>query len=577
MDSSESKREPSSGNPNPANSAEAAVGDALLEQIQKIDLAGIEDERARAIVRLLLNLVEDLRGELKKAQQENAYLRQRLRLHQGGEGKPGDKPAGSAPQQPRSSEKERNEPKGRIKREKLSRIKIDKEVKLDLDRAKLPPDAQDKGYEEVVVQELRIATCNVRFLRKKYYSASMGKTYLAPLPDGYCGEYGPNVKTLCVMFSHLCHMTEPKIREWFDHMGIVISAGQISRFLTEGHEAFHQEKEEIVDAGLSSSPWQHIDDTGTRVDGANWHCHVICNPLYTSYFTTERKDRLTVIDVLRNQRERVFRMNDEAVALLRQFEVSERTVGALRNLPWEQELSETELEGWLDQQMPRLGATARSRIVEVGAIAAYHAEIGHPVVRLLICDDAKQFKRVTEELGLCWIHEGRHYKNLEPWMIYNRQQLDAFQKRYWDYYKELLAYRQQPSAEEAKRLSGVFDELFSTETSYAALDQRIAKTKAHKAQLLMVLRHPEIPLHNNPAELEARGRVRKRVVSYGPRSEKGAKAWDTFQTILGTAKKLGVNFFHYLSDRISGARQMTSLADLIHQRAKDHHLGASWG
>ena len=575
MDSRRSDREPSSGNTNAANSAEAAKGDALLEQIQKIDLTGIEDERVRAIIRLLLNVVEDLRGELKKAHQEIAYLRERLGLRQGGDGKPGGK--STPPQPPRSSENERKEPQERNKREKLSRIRIDREEKLDVDRAKLPPDAKDKGYEAVVVQELRIATDNVRFLRKKYYSASMGKTYLAPLPDGYCGEFGPNVRTLCVMFSHLCHMTEPKIGEWFANMGILISAGQISNFLTEGHEAFHREKEEIVEAGLSSSPWQHMDDTGTRVNGANWHCHVLCNPLYTGYFTTERKDRLTIIDVLRNRRERVFRFNDEAVALLGQFGVSERTVTALRNLPWEQELSETELDSWLDRQMPKLGVTTRNHIVEASAIAAYHAEIGHPVVRLLVCDDAKQFKRVTEELGLCWIHDGRHYKNLAPWLLCHRQLLDGFETKYWDYYKELLAYRQQPRAEEAIRLSGVFDELFSTQTGYAALDDRIAKTKAHKGQLLMVLRHPEIPLHNNPAELEARGRVRKRVVSYGPRSEKGAKAWDTFQTLLGTAKKLGVNFFHYLSDRISGARQMPSLASIIQQRAKDLQLGASWG
>ncbi|MGO9261858.1 MAG: hypothetical protein ACLQU1_36980 [Bryobacteraceae bacterium] len=138
------------------------------------------------------------------------------------------------------------------------------------------------------------------------------------------------------------------------------------------------------------------------------------------------------------------------------------------------------------------------------------------------------------------------------------------------------ATRQQPSAEEAMRLSGAFDELFSTVTGYDALDQRIAKTQANKGPLLMVLRHPETPLHNNPAELGARGRVRKRVVSYGPRSPQGAKAWDTFQTLLGTAKKLGVNFFHYLRDRIGGARKMPSLAELIQQRANDLQLGSSW-
>ncbi len=574
MDSGRSDQEASSGKASAGNRPEAA-GDEWLEQIQKIDLAGIEDERARAIIRLLLNVVEDLRGELKKARQEVAYLREKLRLRQGG--KPGDKPESEPPRQPHSSEKERREPKERMKRAKLSEIHIDREEKLDVDRATLPPDAEDKGYEAVVVQELRIDTENVRFLRKKYYSAARGKTYLAPLPDGYCGEYGPNVKTLCVMFSHLCHMTEPKIGEWFANMGILISAGQISNFLTEGHENFHREKEEIVEAGLNSSPWQHMDDTGTPVNGDNWHCHVICNPLYTAYSTTERKDRLTVIDVLRNGRERVYRFNDEAVALLRQFAVSERVVGALRNLPWDKELREVELESWLNQQMPKLGAGLRNHIVEAGAIAAYHAEAGHAVVRLLICDDAKQFKRVTEELGLCWIHEGRHYKHLEPWWLYHRQLLEAFREQYWDYYKELLAYRQQPSAAEAIRLSGVFDELFSTVTGYTGLDDRIAKTKAHKGNLLMVLRHPEIPLHNNPVELEARGRVRKRVVSYGPRSQKGAKAWDTFQTLLGTARKLGVNFFHYLRDRISGARQMPSLADVIQQRAKDLRLGASWG
>jgi hypothetical protein len=175
---------------------------------------------------------------------------------------------------------------------------------------------------------------------------------------------------------------------------------------------------------------------------------------------------------------------------------------------------------------------------------------------------------VTEELGLCWIHDGRHYKNLEPCVAYHGQLLDAFLKRYWDFYKELLAYRQQPSVADAMRLSGAFDELFSTVTRYAALDQRIAKTKANKGPLLMVLRHPEIPLHNHPAELEAGGRVRKRVVSYGARSVKGAQAWDTFQTVLGTAKKLGVNFFHYLRDRSGCAYKMPLLADLIRQRRK---------
>ena len=92
----------------------------------------------------------------------------------------------------------------------------------------------------------------------------------------------------------------------------------------------------------------------------------------------------------------------------------------------------------------------------------------------------------------------------------------------------------------------------------------------------MVLDHPEIPLHNNPAELGARTRVRKRVVSFGTRTEDGTKAWDTFMSLSATAKKLGINFYSYLSDRISGAFKIPNLADVISQRAKEFDLAASW-
>ena len=118
--------------------------------------------------------------------------------------------------------------------------------------------------------------------------------------------------------------------------------------------------------------------------------------------------------------------------------------------------------------------------------------------------------------------------------------------------------------------------MFSTVTGYTALDERIAKTRAKKSCLLMVLKHPEIALHNHPAELGARARVRKRDVSFGPRTLDGAKAWDTFMTLAETAKKLGVSFYHYIRDRVCGAYEMPALATLITERAKEINLGASW-
>ena len=547
--------------------------------LPNLDLTSIQDERARECVRQLLNLVETLMADLREAWAEIQRLRDELNRLKGEQGKPDikpNRPANARESSQHSSEGERHEPKEWQKSSKLDQIPIDREEVLKLDPASLPPDSEFKGYEPVVVQDLRISTDNIKFLKEKYYSASAGKTYLAPLPNGYDGEFGPGVKALSIVFAYGCNMTEPKMAEFFANMKIRISAGQISNLLTGHHEKFHAEKGAIVQAGLASSPWQHMDDTGTRVDGRNRHCQVVCNPLYTAYFTTERKDRLTVIDVLRNMRERVFRINDEAFGFFRQFALPVRVIEGLGNAPRDQNLGEAEFHRWLDAHIRSLGPQQRSRILEAAAVAAYHAEVEHPVVRLLLCDDAPQFKLVTDELGLCWIHDGRHYKKLEPCIAHHRYLLDSFLEQYWDFYKQLLAFRGTPTPEHAVQLSDEFDRLFSTVTGYEALDERIAKTEAKKSHLLMVLRHPEIPLHNNAAELAARFRVRKRAVSYGPRSEKGIQAWDTFHTLCSTGKKLGVSFYRYIHDRVSKANQMLALAELIGLRAEQLNLGGSW-
>ena len=89
-----------------------------------------------------------------------------------------------------------------------------------------------------------------------------------------------------------------------------------------------------------------------------------------------------------------------------------------------------------------------------------------------------------------------------------------------------------------------------------------------KDLLLHMLDHPEIPLHNNAMELAARRRVRKRDVSFGLRSRAGTQAWDTFQTIIATATKLGVRVYAYLLNRRVAPATTPSLADHIRERAR---------
>ncbi len=169
--------------------------------------------------------------------------------------------------------------------------------------------------------------------------------------------------------------------------------------------------------------------------------------------------------------------------------------------------------------------------------------------------------------GLCWVHDGRHYKKLEPVVPHHADALSAFRKRYWDFYAELLAFKTAPSEDAAARLSETFDPLFATKTGYEALDERIAKTRAKKEMLLVVLRHPEVPLHNNACELEARVAARRPDVSLHTRTDEGTNACDTMTSIVRTARKLGVSAFEYIRDRVGRTFRLSSLADLIRARA----------
>lgn len=550
---------------------------AMLERFDPNDIQNLEQAR-QAIIHVL-NLVEELASENRELREENQRLRDENNRLKGEQGKPKIKPSKkpcASRTTDHSSEQECRTRKKRERRTKVEHIQVDREEKLYLDRTQLPDDVEFKGYEPVVVQDIRITTDNIRFWKEKCYSPGEKRSYLADLPAGYEGEFGPGVKALTLVMYHAVNTSEPKIVEFFEYLGVQISSGQVSNLLIKNQDRFHDEKEAVYEAGLRSSPWQHIDETGTRVNGVNQHCHVVCNPLYTAYFTTEKKDRLTVLDVLTNFRPRVYLLNDETYTWLEQIDMSARGIEQLQKLSQDQTLSEDQFIPLLDEYQLGLGPQQRSRVLEAAATAAYHTQQAFPVVELLIGDDAPQFKRVTEELALCWVHDARHYNKLSPAVAYHRQLLKQFMERYWMFYHKLVAYRLDPTPEKAARLEAEFDDLFSTVTGYTGLDRRIAMTRDKKDALLMVLRHPEIPLHNNPVEIEIRRRVRKRDVSFGPRTEDGKRAWDTFTTLAATARKLGVSFYRYIYDRISATNKIPNLADLIAQRAKHMNLGASW-
>jgi hypothetical protein len=336
--------------------------------------------------------------------------------------------------------------------------------------------------------------------------------------------------------------------------------------LIKDKEPFHQEKKEFVAAGLQSTEFQQIDDTKSRVNGQNYHTHILCNPYYTAYTTTEKKNRLAVVEVLRNGSELQYCLNQQAFAILEQLKIGEKNYNSLKIIESEKLYPKSEFEQLI---LPLINEKAMSRLFEAAAIAAYRKGVDHPVIDKLLCDDAPQFKLICRKLGLCWVHEGRHYKKLCPAVKYNAQKLTAFIGQFWDYYDKLLAYKKLPLPKTAELLSVEFDQLFSIHTGYNDLDDRILKTKAKKEELLLVLKYSDIPLHNNAAELAARVIARKRDVSLHTMTEQGTKANDTFLSIVETCKKLGINPFKFIVDRISKQYQFPSLADIIKSISKN--------
>ena len=156
-----------------------------MTALEQIDLNSIQDvDAARRAIVLLFNLVEDLQVTIRELQAENQRLRDENNRLKGEQGKPNFK--ANRPSQPpaasdHSSEAERRQPQAWRKSPKRDRITITREAILPVDRASLPADAEFKGHEDVVVQDVRFETDNILFHKEKYYSPSARKTYLPRL------------------------------------------------------------------------------------------------------------------------------------------------------------------------------------------------------------------------------------------------------------------------------------------------------------------------------------------------------------------------------------------------------------
>ncbi|HLB58135.1 MAG TPA: hypothetical protein VJL60_04915 [Gammaproteobacteria bacterium] len=536
-----------------------------------IEVDAIADPHIAATQKMLLNLVEVLFDANAVLHEENRKLKDEINRLKGEKGQPGFRAQKSGDSNTNhSSENDRKnrggKPPRKSKMKKSHMVKIDRRVDCEMDPSILPLDAVFKGYETRIFQDIKIGTDNVEFSLPVYYSPSLNKTFMAPLPSGYYGEFGPGVRSLIITLYRDSGMTQPAIARFLKIFAIHISGSTISNMITENHDVFHAEKEAIVTAGLKANLYQHLDDTGSRVNGKNHYTHILCNPYFTAFFTRPHKDRLTLLDILCRDNLQ-FELSDESYTMMTELGLSEKQLTELKKIAPKKLIVKSEMKGILQQLFPNPHKHIGSRnIIREAAGLVYYRKSEY-AIKHLICDDAKQFNKIAEYKSLCWVHEGRHYKKLNPLIMMHRNILDNFINDFWDYYDELLGYRANPSEKLATELSTKFDILFSKKTGYDALDERIVSTFIKKESLLLVLTFPFLELHNNSAELGARVQARMRDINLQTISVNGTKSKDTFATIVQTAKKIGVNIYDFIYDRVSKTFEMPSLADVIIEKS----------
>jgi uncharacterized small protein (DUF1192 family) len=490
------------------------------------------DPLAHKLVQRLLNHIETVVVDLNEMQDEIQRLRDEIARLKGEKGKPKIKASRPADQDDDNEDgsqfnlkrgkgnkslSDHNSKSDADSEQDVSRaeqIEVDRTELVELNRSQLPSDVKHRGYRDVIIQNIVFKTDTVRYRLERLYSESENEFYEAALPEALKRQrYGSQLQAFVIMLYFKLRVTEEKILNLLQSTGIVISAGQISNILIKKYRLmFAEERKAILQAGLKTTSYHHIDDTGARVDGVNHYFSTLCNPYYSSFFTHRRK-------------------NHDMIAGLLAF---------------------------LDEPPEPCAADETAKQKQL-----------YDYVPILICDDAPQFHHQTEHRGLCWVHEERHFKKLRPFFEAHQKLVDDFRSEIWEYFDRLKAYAAAPTSELKQELSASFDDLFSCVTGYGELDRRIALTLQKKRELLLVLDFPEVPLDNNEAERAVREYVIKRKISNGTRTNDGTRAWEVFLSLVDTCRKNDVNFYDYLCDRISKSCKMPSLASLVFSHARD--------
>lgn len=547
----------------------------MLNKIKDIDPGRLTDvSELRAALLVLLNVVEEQHKAIEELRRENGELKDTINKLKGGNARPLIRPSAKPGQDISSRGKEKGS-KNYKKCEDKAPVSIDREIKVGVEPLDLPADAIFKGYADYIQQDIELKRDNKLFRFATWHSASLGRMFTADWPCGeQSGHYGAGVRSLINVLHHYGDMTEGRLEGLLGSLGVQISAGTICNVLAEQKDWAVEEQRSILRAALQQHDPKQMDSTGNRQKGVNKVTHIITASFFSVFYTLGSKSRLDCLRALQGNPVEGIRLlwYPGIDPDLKQGGVGATDRKALRDLMCAEPcLSLPDFECLMQQKAPTIHAkkNVMRALREIMALAYYSQQTDFPRLEVLLSDDAPEYGKLARFHALCWIHDARYYNKLEPKITLHQQKLEDFKSRYWEFYHKLLDFKELPCEKQQilkTQLHAEFDQIFAPNTQYGALDLVIQRTCSNKEQLLLVLEHPALPLHNNAAELAARRVVRKRDISLHTWSDWGTQLRDAFLSIIETAIKLGVSAYEFIYDRVARKNTMPALSTIIYNR-----------
>jgi hypothetical protein len=524
-----------------------------------IDFSKLSEIEKSPAFSTLIGIVEEQFATIQQQTELIQLLRDEIARLKGQKPKPKIKPS-KLEKDPKKRKKSSSDKRaGSQKREKTANLVVHEHIRVPPEI--IPEGSVFKGVQPYTVQGIKIEPYNICYILERWQTPD-GTNIVGELPADVQGHYDCTLKTYILYQHNHCQVTQPLLLEQLREWGMDISAGQLSRILTEQKDIFHHEKDHILSTGLSVSDYVNVDDTGARHNGKNGYCTHIGNELFAWFQSTDSKSRINFLELL-GTGQTDYVINEDALEYMNNQRLAKPTLHLLENHFKKHFANLTEWNAHLQEL--KIDNHRHVKIATEGALIGSLLHHGLPKNLVIVSDDAGQFNILKH--ALCWVHAERTLNKLIAPSKEKRKILEDVRNQVWKFYKGLKAYKISPDKTKKIELENRFDAIFSQKTRYQMLNLALKRLYENKAELLLVLDRPEIPLHNNLSENDIREYVKRRKISGSTRSELGRRCRDTFTSLKKTCRKLGISFWDYLMDRLSNTNAIPLLPEIIVQHA----------